>query len=117
MVMDILRFDLAVISVSKHLNRLEKIPIMWPGTVPTRRFHCSRELLCDFCVFWVIQNELLDWLISPCELILVAHELFRRVIQHIHLEGLSNKFYRNSIICFREQKGFVLKIVFYSHLA
>ena len=35
------------------------------------RFHCSRELLCDFCVFWVIQNELLDWLISPCELILV----------------------------------------------
>ena len=30
MVRDILRFDLAVISVSKHLNRMEKIPIVWP---------------------------------------------------------------------------------------
>ena len=33
----------------------------------------------------------------------------------IHLGGLSNRFYRNSIICFREQKPFVLKIVF-SHV-
>ena len=30
MVRDILRFDLAVISVSKHLNRVEKISIVWP---------------------------------------------------------------------------------------
>ena len=30
MVRDILRLDLAVISVSKHLNKVEKIPIVWP---------------------------------------------------------------------------------------
>ena len=30
MVRDILRLDLAVILVSKHLNRVEKIPIVWP---------------------------------------------------------------------------------------
>ena len=41
----------------------------------------------------------------------VAHELFRRVIQQILLGGLSNKIYRNSIVCFQEQKAFVLKIV------
>ena len=41
-----------------------------------------------------------------------AHELFRRVIQHIHLGGLSNKFYGNSVVSFREQKSFVLKTVF-----
>ena len=41
----------------------------------------------------------------------VAHELFRRVIQQIRLGGLSNKIYRNSIVSFREQKAFVLKIV------
>ena len=35
----------------------------------------------------------------------------------IRLRGLSNRFYRNSVVCFREQKPFVLKIVFYSHLA
>ena len=29
-----------------------------------------------------------------------------------HLGGLSNRFYRNSIVCFREQKSFVLKTVF-----
>ena len=40
-----------------------------------------------------------------------AHELFRRVIQQIRLGGLSNKFYRNSVVSFREQKGFVLKTV------
>ena len=38
-----------------------------------------------------------------------AHELFWRVIQQIRLAGLSNKFYRNSIVSFREQKAFVLK--------
>ena len=41
-----------------------------------------------------------------------AHELFRRVIQKFRLGGLSNKFYRNSVISFREQKDFVLKTVF-----
>ena len=46
-----------------------------------------------------------------------AHELFQRVIQKIRLGGLSNNFYRNSVVSFREQKDFVLKIVFYSHLA
>ena len=40
-----------------------------------------------------------------------AHELFRRVIQQIRLGGLSNKIYRNSVVSFREQKTFVLKIV------
>ena len=40
-----------------------------------------------------------------------AHEFFRRVIQLIHLGGLSNKFYRNSVVSFREQKAFVLKTV------
>ena len=40
-----------------------------------------------------------------------AHELFRRVIQQIRLGGLSNKFYRNSVVSFREQKDFVLKTV------
>ena len=30
----------------------------------------------------------------------------------IHLRGLSNRFYRNSIVCFQEQKPFVLKTVF-----
>ena len=30
MIRDILRLDLAVILVSKHLNRVEKIPIVWP---------------------------------------------------------------------------------------
>ena len=46
-----------------------------------------------------------------------AHKLFRRVIQQIRLRGLFNRFYRNSIVCFREQKSFVLKTVFFSHLA
>ena len=40
-----------------------------------------------------------------------AHELFRRVIKKIRLGGLSNKFYRNSVVSFREQKAFVLKPV------
>ena len=41
------------------------------------------------------------------------HELFQTVIQQIRLGGLSNGFYRNSVVCFREQKPFVLKIVFF----
>ena len=41
-----------------------------------------------------------------------AHELFRRIIHRTFLGGLSNKFYRNSVVSFREHKSFVLKIVF-----
>ena len=41
-----------------------------------------------------------------------AHKLFQRVIQQILLGGLSNKFYRNSVVSFREQKAFILKTVF-----
>ena len=33
----------------------------------------------------------------------------------IRLEGLSNRFYQNLVVCFQEQKPFVLKIVF-SHI-
>ena len=39
----------------------------------------------------------------------------RRVIQHIRLGGLSNKFYQYSVVSFLEQKAFVLKTVF-SHI-
>ena len=35
----------------------------------------------------------------------------------IHLGGLFNRFYQNSVVCFREQKSFVLKTMFFSHLA
>ena len=35
----------------------------------------------------------------------------------IHLGWLSNRFYRNLVVRFREQKHFVLKTVFFSHLA
>ena len=41
-----------------------------------------------------------------------AHELFWRVIKQILLGELSNKFYRNLVVSFREQKSFVLKTVF-----
>ena len=41
-----------------------------------------------------------------------AHELFWRVIQQIRLGELSNKFYQNSVVSFREQKAFVFKTVF-----
>ena len=30
----------------------------------------------------------------------------------IHLRGLSNRFYQNSVVCFQEQKPFVLKQCF-----
>ena len=35
----------------------------------------------------------------------------------ICLRGLSNRFYRNLVVRFREQKSFVLKTVFFSPLA
>ena len=35
----------------------------------------------------------------------------------IYIGGLSNKFYRDSVMCFREQNSFVLKTVFFSHSA
>ena len=50
MVRDILRLDLAVISVSKHLNRVEKIPTCVAVNSMTRGFHCSHDFWCDFCV-------------------------------------------------------------------
>ena len=52
-------------------------------------------------------------MLGDCQTIHVggALELFRRVIQKIRLGGLSNKFYRNSVVSFREQKAFVLKTV------
>ena len=53
MVRDILRLDLVVIPVSKYLNRVRRF------LVPTLGFHCSRVLLCDFCVFWVIKMNYL----------------------------------------------------------
>ena len=34
----------------------------------------------------------------------------------IRLGGLSNRFYRNSAVCFQEQKPFVLKTVYFSHI-
>ena len=37
--------------------------------MPSLGFHCSRDFVCDFCVVWVIQNELLKFFISQCELI------------------------------------------------
>ena len=41
---------MAMLSVSKSLNRVEKIPIVWPSTVSTLGFYCSGDWLCDFCV-------------------------------------------------------------------
>ena len=35
----------------------------------------------------------------------------------IHLGGWSNRFYQNMVVRFQEQKPFVLKTVFFSHLA
>ena len=35
----------------------------------------------------------------------------------IRLGGLSNRFYPNSVVRFREQKPFVLKTMFFLHLA
>ena len=57
-------------------------------------------------IFWRI-------VLGDCPTIHVegAYELFRRVNQHIRLGGLSNKFYRHSVVSFREQKAFVLKTV------
>ena len=40
MVGDVLKLGLAVVSVSKHLNRVEKIPIVM---VMNSRFRCSCE--------------------------------------------------------------------------
>ena len=43
MVEDALRLGLAVFSVLKHLNRVEKIPIFLAVNSANRRFHCSCE--------------------------------------------------------------------------
>ena len=44
--MNVLRLVLAVNSVSKTLNRVEKIPICVTVNNATRGFHCSREYFC-----------------------------------------------------------------------
>ena len=41
---------MAVFSVSKSLNRVKKIPIVWSCIVSCLGFNCSRDMLCDFCV-------------------------------------------------------------------
>ena len=43
MVGDVLRLGLAVFLVSKHLNRVEKIPIVVAMNSANRGFHCSHE--------------------------------------------------------------------------
>ena len=50
MVRDILRLDLALILVSKHLNRVEKIPIVYREQCRPEGFTVHMILLCDFCV-------------------------------------------------------------------
>ena len=42
---------MAVLSVSKSLNQVEKILIVWLWIVSTQGFHCSRDVLCDFVWF------------------------------------------------------------------
>ena len=59
---------MAVFSVSKYLNRVKKIPIVVVNSAEPRVLLFTR-FVCDFCVVWVIQYELLELLISPCELI------------------------------------------------
>ena len=44
-----------------------------------------------------------------------AYELFWRVIQQIRLGGLSNVL-RNSVVCFQEQKAFVLKTDYFTRI-
>ena len=48
MVRDILRLDLVVNSISKALNRVEKILICVAMNSANREFHCSRDFLCEF---------------------------------------------------------------------
>ena len=43
MVGEVLRLGLAVFSVSKDLNRMEKIPIVVAVNSANRGFHCSHE--------------------------------------------------------------------------
>ena len=49
MVRDILRLDLAVISVSKQLNPVEKTPIVWREQCRPEGFTVHVILLGDFC--------------------------------------------------------------------
>ena len=68
----------------------------------------KNENVCERKFRWKIFRRIV---LGDCPTIRVrgAHELFRRVNQQILLGGLSNKFYRNSVVSFREQKSFVLK--------
>ena len=62
---------MAVFSVSKPLNRVKKIPTCVAVNSADPRVSLFTCLVVCFLCCWVIQNELLDLLISPCELILV----------------------------------------------
>ena len=53
MVRDILRLDLVIFSVSKQLNRVEKIPTCVAMNSADRGFHCSR----DFVVIFVLLSD------------------------------------------------------------
>ena len=48
MVRDILKLDLAVNSVSKPLNRVEKISDLVAVNSANRGFHCSGDFWCNF---------------------------------------------------------------------
>ena len=53
MVRNVLRLVLAVNSVSKALNRVEKIPICVVVNTATRGFHCS----CEFGVIFLMLSD------------------------------------------------------------
>ena len=54
---------MAVFSVSKYLNRVKEIPIVAVNSAKLRVLLFTR-FVCDFCVVWVIQNELLGLLLA-----------------------------------------------------
>ena len=48
MVRNIMRLDLAVISISKHLKQVEKFPTCVVVNSANQGFHCSRDFWCEF---------------------------------------------------------------------
>ena len=61
---------MAVFLIPKYLDRVKKIPSVAMNSVETYVLLFTL-FMCDLCVAWVIQNELLELVISLCELILV----------------------------------------------
>ena len=51
---------MTVFSVSKSLNRVKKIPTCVAVNSTDPRFHCSRDMLCDFCVDGRFKMNCLD---------------------------------------------------------